>query len=111
MLDFLNVACISQSSFFRHTQEYVFPVIIRDWKKHQQNLLNMLAGRDRGLILAGDGRCNSPGYCAKFGSFTLMEQQLNKVVDFQLVQVCIAQSEMCNCVCSQQNRELVSQIF
>lgn len=39
------------------------------------------------MILAADGRCDSPGHSAKFGSFTFIEQHINKVVDFQLVQV------------------------
>ena len=38
-------------------------------------------------MLAGDGQCDSLGYSAKFGSFTLIEQRINRVVDFQLVQV------------------------
>lgn len=40
-----------------------------------------------GVILTGDGRCDSPGYSAKFGSYTVIEQQINRVLDFQLVQV------------------------
>lgn len=87
MLKFLNVACTTERSFYRHTSFYIYPVIIRQWKEHQQHLLNRLAETEDGLVLAGDGRCDSPGYCAKFGSFTIMEQQLNRVVDFQLVQV------------------------
>ena len=35
----------------------------------------------------GDGRCDSPGYCAKYGSYTLIEEEMNRVVDFELVQV------------------------
>ena len=49
--------------------------------------MNSLCEKEDGLVLAGDGRCDSPGYSAKFGSYTLMEQQVNRVVDFQLVQV------------------------
>ena len=40
-----------------------------------------------GLTLSGDGRCDSPGHSAKFGSYTVIEQQTNRVLDFQLVQV------------------------
>ena len=69
------------------TSSYVNPVIIQQWKEHQQQLLHSLSGNENGFVLAGDGRCDSPGYSAKFGSFTLLEQQINRVVDFQLVQV------------------------
>ena len=83
----MNVATISESTYYRHTSSYVNPVIIQQWKEHQQQLLHSLSGNENGLVLAGDGRCDSPGYSAKFGSFTLLEQQINRVVDFQLVQV------------------------
>ena len=87
MLKLMNVACISGRTFYRHTRFYVNPVITQEWRTYQQQLLDGLAEREVGLVIAGDGRCDSPGYCAKFGSFTFMEQQINRVVDFQLVQV------------------------
>ena len=39
------------------------------------------------LVLAGDGRCDSPGHFTKYGSYSLMEQHLNKVLHTELVQV------------------------
>ena len=83
----MNVACISERTFYRHTSSYVNSVIIQQWRAHQQNLLERLSESERGLVLAGDGRCDSAGYCAKFGSFTFIEEDINRVVDFQLVQV------------------------
>ncbi|KAJ4921379.1 hypothetical protein JOQ06_025962, partial [Pogonophryne albipinna] len=41
-------------------------------------------GRD--LVLGGDGRADSPGHCAKFGSYTMLELHANVVIDVQLVQ-------------------------
>ncbi|KAG5275499.1 hypothetical protein AALO_G00121020 [Alosa alosa] len=41
---------------------------------------------DGGLVLAGDCRSDSPGHCAKYGSCSLIEDRVNKVVDVQLVQ-------------------------
>ena len=83
----MNVACIWESTYYRHIKSYVNPTIIQQWKAHQQQLFNSLSSQDNGLVLAGDGRCDSPGYSAKFGSYTLLEQQKNRVLDFQLVQV------------------------
>ena len=83
----MNVACISESTHYRYTSSYVNPAIIQKWKEHQQELLYSLSSQENGLVLAGDGRCDSPGYSAKFGSFRLLEQQINRVVDFELVQV------------------------
>lgn len=40
-----------------------------------------------GLVLGGDGRNDSPGHSAKYGSYTVMEGRLNKVIHIELVQV------------------------
>lgn len=41
------------------------------------------------LVLAGDGRCDSPGFSAKFGSYSLMDLKHNVILHFELVQVSI----------------------
>lgn len=38
-------------------------------------------------MLAGEGRCDSPGHNAKYGTYSLMEMTTEKIVDFSLVQV------------------------
>ena len=37
--------------------------------------------------LEGDGRCDSPGHCAKYGTYTLMDEDTGNVVAFNVVQV------------------------
>lgn len=39
------------------------------------------------LILGGDGRADSPGHCAKFGTYSMIELTHNVVLDIQIVQV------------------------
>ena len=50
-------------------------------------LLNKLVEKQQGLILGGDGRSDSPGYSAKYGSYSMLELNINKIVDIKLVQV------------------------
>ena len=38
--------------------------------------------------MGGDGRCDSRGHSAKYGSYSLMDAEQNKILDSQLVQVC-----------------------
>ena len=38
-------------------------------------------------VVEGDMRCDSPGHCAKYGTYTLIEARLRKIVTFWLVQV------------------------
>jgi len=88
MLDHLRVATISPSTFFRQQSKYLQPTVIKVWKKEQDSLVEEIKANHGGkVILAGDGRSDSPGHCAKFGSYTVIEQQLNKVLDIQVVQV------------------------
>ena len=39
------------------------------------------------LNLDGDGRCDNPGHSAKYGTYTLMGEDIGNVVTFQVVQV------------------------
>ena len=37
------------------------------------------------LVLCGDGRCDSPGKCAKFCTYSLMESESNIILHFENV--------------------------
>ena len=89
ILSYMNVATINRSTFFRHQQQYLQPTVEKLWKDEQGSILHTLktTGADGKLICAGDGRSDSPGHCAKYGSYTLLEQTVNKVLDVQVVQV------------------------
>ena len=85
---FLKFCSISTRTFFRHQREYLWPAISSVWNFEQQALLTSLREKNTKLNLSGDGRADSPGFCAKYGSYTLIEMSCNKVVHFELVQVC-----------------------
>ncbi len=87
LLKVLKVQCYSSATFFRHQSRYLEPTIIKYWKEQQRHLLDGLRLEDGGLVLAGDARSDSPGHCAKYGSYTVLEQRLNKVVGIEMVQV------------------------
>ncbi|XP_056461296.1 uncharacterized protein LOC130401513 [Gadus chalcogrammus] len=86
MLTLFGLQCISASSFFRHQRRYTIPVIVQAWQNDQAKNFSDLRAMDGGLVLAGDCRSDSPGHCAKYGSYSLVEDRVNKVVDVQLVQ-------------------------
>ena len=46
------------------------------------------------VVLAGDGRCDSPGYSAKYGTYTLMDTTADLIVDFQLTECTEATSSI-----------------
>ena len=55
--------------------------------------------RDLGerLTVSGDGRCDSPGFCAKYGAYTLIENRINQVIALELVQVSFFNYETLEC--------------
>ena len=86
-LDAMNIAHQSKKTFYNHQVNYLQPVIVNKWLQDQQSLRNQASLLTGGLILAGDGRSDSPGFSAKYGGFNCIKCRLNKVIDIQLVQV------------------------
>ena len=87
VLRYMSVAVHSTRTYFRHQRELVMPAVQRVWLEQQQWLLASLQAEDRPLVFCGDGRADSPGHSAKFGSYVMMELEANVIVDMQLVQV------------------------
>ena len=82
--EILKLQFLSESTYYRIQDEYVLPVTNDAWKKHQQEILKFVSGP---LSIIADGRCDSPGYSAKYGTYTIIDQNTDKILDFQLVQV------------------------
>ena len=91
----LYCATISRKTFFRHQKKYLHPAIHVIWEKNQILLLSKLKEKQQGLVIGGDGRSDSPGHSAKYGSYSMLELNLNKIVDIQLVQVKLYYGEVC----------------
>ncbi|XP_077345647.1 uncharacterized protein LOC143989399 [Lithobates pipiens] len=85
LCDFTGIAMFGKSSFHLSQQRFIFPAIDLHWRKDQQEVRNMLAGKP--LFLVGDGQCDSPGFSAKYCTYTFMEQRSKKIVDMEVVQV------------------------
>ena len=83
----LKCASITTMTYFRHQNKILQPAVDRIWVNHQSSLLRSIAAQNRNLFPSGDGRADSPGHSAKFGSYTVIDMLSNKVVDFKLVQV------------------------
>jgi len=86
MLKIMHVKAFSSSTFFRQQSKYVFPTIVNTWRQQQRELIADLEQHEGGVHVAGDCRNDSPGHCAKYGVYTLIEQTTKKVLDLQVVQ-------------------------
>ncbi|XP_067269187.1 uncharacterized protein [Pseudorasbora parva] len=77
---------IMQFVTFRiHARNFIEPTIIHKWNRDQLNLIRQLQQRGN-IAVAGDMRADTPGHSAKFGSYTIMHMETNKILDLQLVQ-------------------------
>lgn len=87
MMTALNVAGVSSSTYYRHAELYLQPTVLTFWQSRQLELMQLLIQRTGEVIVGGDMRADSPGHCAKYGSYTLLDVRSNQIVDIQLVQV------------------------
>ena len=89
MMDIASVAFISSTTFHQIQKCYLFPVVHRIYTTNREIIFGNV--RDKGAVkLSGDGRCDSPGYSAKFGTYTLMNSADNQIVDFTVTHCSIA---------------------
>ena len=84
LADVLNLAMFSESYFYRLQKEYLFPVRHTNYIMQQDAVLEFLSGKD--LCLSGDGRCDSPGYSAKYCTYSLMDSVTDLILDYKLIQ-------------------------
>lgn len=86
VLRFAGIQAISPQTYFRHQRQYLHAAISNVWKRHLSAIHHVLKGEK--LVLAGDGRNDSMGHCAKYGTYSLLDINVNQIVYTTTVQVC-----------------------
>ena len=82
----INIACISKARFFEVQKTLLFPVVNRFYKMLREKIYEGCSNAVTNHF-SGNGRCDSPGYSAKYGTYSLMNTEMNMVIDFQVVHV------------------------
>ena len=85
LADVLNLAMFSERRFYDLQKDYVYPVVHTTYVRQQEAVIEYL--RDNQLHLSGDGRCDSPGYSAKYATYSLMDSATDLILDYSLVHV------------------------
>lgn len=52
---------------------------------NQAHTIEEFSQSSTGIVVSGDGRCDSPGKCAKFCTYTLMETSKNTIIHSETV--------------------------
>ncbi|KAH6921057.1 hypothetical protein HPB50_027950 [Hyalomma asiaticum] len=88
-LRFLNnsgIACFTERSYHRLQRKLLLPTVNKVWEEEKMKLLHNLASHGGTATVAGDSRADSPGYSAKYGVYSLLETNINRIINIQLVQ-------------------------
>ncbi|CAB3978544.1 Hypothetical predicted protein, partial [Paramuricea clavata] len=83
LFTFLGTGFLSASTFHRIQRNYVVPEVSSLWEEMKKEIWAVL--NNETLILCGDGRSDSPGFSAKYGTYVLMEQFLEVIVDLEVI--------------------------
>ncbi|XP_071941165.1 uncharacterized protein [Antedon mediterranea] len=79
-LRFINIAVFSDRTFFYHQKWYLLPatscIFAAQREKHFKSEMNVSC----------DMRCDSPGFTAKFGTYTTIDTDTQKVIHVEVVQ-------------------------
>ena len=87
IMDIADVLFIKKSFFFQVQNSILFPSINTIYTKHASLIKDALL-KDDNVELIGDGRFDSPGYNATYGTYTLMNEKNNNVIiDFHITHV------------------------
>ena len=70
--------------FTKYTKSILFTVIHKVCQRHQRQIVN---STNSVVHVSADGRCDSPGYSAKYGTYSVMDNSTGKILDFSLVHV------------------------
>ena len=83
---FMGLAVPSESTFFRIQKEFVYPVVNQYWQEEKESVKQELSNRED-LTLIGDARCDSPGFSAKYSTYSWMDPVTGKIVEFEVMHV------------------------
>ena len=86
-LTHMGVKAVSESTFFDHQRTFLHTAVEKVWSSFQQQYVAACHHQQRRLTLGGDGRADSPGHSAKYGTYSMMDLDIMKVVDVRTVQV------------------------
>ena len=81
----MNLKFFSHTTFYDIQKKYLIPVVNEAWAEHKRGILNATQEEEPVNVIS-DGRSDSPGHSAKYGTYTMMSDA-GKVLTFNIVQV------------------------
>ncbi|XP_048106674.1 uncharacterized protein LOC125299443 [Alosa alosa] len=77
----LNLQIPGKTQFYTIQSKYLIPVINRAYQNHQGCVIERLkiTGTEEKVALAGDARCDSPGFSAKYSTYSFMDDATKEI--------------------------------
>ena len=82
----LKIALLGKTLFYRLQNKCFFPVITKHYELSRTSSFTLMKSLDK-VDLAGNGRCEAPGYNAKYGTYTFMILPTTQIINFKVTQV------------------------
>lgn len=84
--DSLKLSFFSRPVYDKIIKRYTGPVICNIWEDRKKSTIDSIKNSENDIWLAGDGQYDSPGFCAKYCIYSVMDLRSGKIADFKLVQ-------------------------
>ena len=84
-MEVANIYFFSERTVMKLQTRVLFPSVNKVYKTAHDKIIGTLSNCSVNVV--GDGRCDSPGFNAKYGTYTLMNEKTNLTLDFHIVQV------------------------
>ena len=85
----MELPTLSRPTFDKHIKTWLFPVIYRMYTDRKEGICDRQRKQKAdgiNVVLCGDAQFDSPGYSAKYCTYTIMDCETNEVVDFSVLQ-------------------------
>ena len=77
----IAIAVPADRIYFLHQEQILCPSIEKLWVLEQESYIGYLCTFDFSVSPGGDGRADSSGHSAKYGTYTMISLDLNAVID------------------------------
>ncbi|KXJ09634.1 hypothetical protein AC249_AIPGENE2225 [Exaiptasia diaphana] len=84
VLRHINVLVYNECTYYYHQKHILIPKIVKFWREYQAKKLEELRGKE--VVIACDGRHNSMGHSAKFGTYSIYCCTIGLIIHLVVVQ-------------------------
>ena len=81
----MGIMAFHEPTYYYHQKHLLIPSIVKFWRSYQANILESLRGKE--VLLSGDGRHDSMGHSAKYGTYSIFCSTVGLIIHIVIVQV------------------------